>query len=336
MPGLWDMHAHVSQAEWGVAYLAAGVTTVRDCGGEFEVLTALRDAATATKSLSPRMLLAGYVEGKNPYFDWDWEATTPAEVPAAVKHYHDAGFQQIKIRDFVSLDVLKALATEAHRLGMTVTGHVPVGISTIRAVDAGEDQISHARFAVYPSRTDWYSTSVPPKADFDTPVFKEAITLFEKHGTVFDPTLAYDELPGCSSGEFCEPGIAKAPQELARNFAPQPPDPNSKESRRAFEEEVAVVGILHRAGLRVVAGTDAGVPGHSLHRELELYVKAGLTPMEALQSATIVPAKVMNLDKQVGTIQAGKRADMILLDANPLEKISNIRSIRTVITNGRK
>jgi len=335
MSGLWDMHAHITHGWWGPAYLASGVTTVRECGGDFEVLTAFRDAARSDQSLSPQMLLAGYVEGDNPYIVWDWEATSPEQVPAAVKHYHDAGFQQIKIRDFVSLDVLKALAMQAHRLGMTVTGHVPVGVSTVQAVEAGEDQISHARFAVYPSRTDWYATSVPPKADFGSQTFKDAIKLFQKNETVFDPTLAYDEPPGCSPGEFCEPGIAKAPPELARNFAPQPPDPNAKEWRRAFEEEVAVVGILHRAGLRVVAGTDAGVPGHTLHRELELYVKAGLTPMEAIQSATIVPAKVMNLEKEVGTIEVGKRADMILLDSNPLGDISNIRTVRTVIANGR-
>ena len=335
MPGLWDMHAHISHGWWGPAYLASGVTTVRDCGGDFEVLTAFRDAARSHQSLSPQMLLAGYVEGANPYIDWDWEAVSPAQVSAAVKHYHDAGFQQIKIRDFVSLDVLKALAMEAHGFGMPVIGHVPVGISTVQAVEAGEDQISHARFAVYPWRTDWYLTSPPPKAEFESPKFKEAIKLFQKNDTVFDPTLAFDEPPGCSPGDFCEPGIAKAPSELARNFVPQPPDPNANEWRRAFEEEVAVVGVLHRAGLRVVAGTDAGVPGHTLHRELELYVKAGLTPMEAIQSATIVPAKVMNPDKEVGTIEVGKRADLILLDANPLETISNIRTVRTVIENGR-
>ena len=335
LPGLWDMHAHMSQAEWGPAYLAAGVTTVRDCGGEFKVLTALRDAARSNDGLAPQMLLAGYVEGKNPYYDWDWEAILPDQVPAAVRHYHDAGFQQIKIRDFVSLDVLKALAIEAHRVGMTVTGHVPVGISPVQAVAAGEDQISHARFAVYPLRTDWYADSVPPKADFESPTFKEAIKLYQRNATVFDPTLVHDELPGCSPGEFCEPGIAKAPPELAKTFAPQPPDPDAKEWRRAFEEEISVVGILHRAGLRIVAGSDTGVPGHSLHRELELYVKAGLTPMEALQSATVVPASVMHLDKDVGTIEPGKRADMILLDANPLEDISNIRTVSAVIANGR-
>jgi imidazolonepropionase-like amidohydrolase len=96
------------------------------------------------------------------------------------------------------------------------------------------------------------------------------------------------------------------------------------------------VGVLHRAGVTIVAGTDQlPVPGHSLHRELELYVQAGFTPMEAIQAATIVPARVMKVDSDVGTIEPGKRADLIIVDGNPLENISNIRKVKTVIANGR-
>src|SRR5262249_49597407 len=89
------------------------------------------------------------------------------------------------------------------------------------------------------------------------------------------------------------------------------------------------------AGIPIVTGTDQAVPGHSLHREIELYVKAGFTPMEAIQAATIVPARVMSLDKDSGTVEAGKRADLILGDGNPLESISNIRKRTWVIGGGR-
>jgi imidazolonepropionase-like amidohydrolase len=92
--------------------------------------------------------------------------------------------------------------------------------------------------------------------------------------------------------------------------------------------------VLHRAGVPIVAGTDQAVPGHSLHREIELYVQAGFTPMEAIQSATIVPARAMGVDKEVGTIEAGKRADVVILGANPLESIRNIRTVEFVVTNG--
>ena len=98
-------------------------------------------------------------------------------------------------------------------------------------------------------------------------------------------------------------------------------------ARRVFENEVAMVGALHKAGVRVIAGTDQAIPGHSLHRELELCVRAGFSPLEAIQAATTVPAQVMGLEREVGTIEVNKRADLILPDANPLVDIHNIRSV---------
>jgi len=104
--------------------------------------------------------------------------------------------------------------------------------------------------------------------------------------------------------------------------------------RKAFAKEVAIVGALHKAGIPIVAGTDQTVPGYSLYREMELYVEAGFTPMEAIQAATIVPARVMKLDSELGSIEPGKRADLILVDGNPLENIHNIRNVKTVIAGG--
>ena len=98
--------------------------------------------------------------------------------------------------------------------------------------------------------------------------------------------------------------------------------------------QLALIGALHRAGVRIVAGTDQMVPGYSLYREIELYVEAGFTPMEALQAATIVPARAMKVDSDSGSIEVGKRADLDILDANPLENIHNIRSVRSVVANG--
>jgi imidazolonepropionase-like amidohydrolase len=103
---------------------------------------------------------------------------------------------------------------------------------------------------------------------------------------------------------------------------------------KAFEADLRIVGALHRAGIPVVAGTDQTIPGYSLHREIELYVQAGFTPMEAIQAATIVPARVMGLDREVGTVEPGKRADVIVLSANPLDDIRNTRKVEYVITNG--
>ena len=99
-------------------------------------------------------------------------------------------------------------------------------------------------------------------------------------------------------------------------------------------KELSILGILHRAGITIVAGTDQSVPGHSVYREIELYVQAGFSPLEALQAATIVPARVMGMEKDLGTIEVGKRADLIIVNGNPLEDIHNIRNVEFVITNG--
>src|SRR5256885_9378314 len=125
LPGLWDMHSHFYQVEFGPTYLAAGITTARDVGNDIEFAITLRDAAKQKRGLGPRMLLAGYIDGKNEDHSFDVQVDTPEEARAAVQRYKNAGYEQIKIRDNVKLATLKVIATEAHRLGMTVTGHVP-------------------------------------------------------------------------------------------------------------------------------------------------------------------------------------------------------------------
>ncbi|HVG21265.1 MAG TPA: amidohydrolase family protein [Blastocatellia bacterium] len=341
LPGLWDMHAHLFQIEFGPAYLAAGVTTVRDVGNEFEYATRFRDAFNRGRGLGPRMLLAGYINGKNSEHAFDVQVDTPDEARAAVRHYKRAGFEMIKIRDDVKPDSLRAIADEAHRLGMTLTGHVPKNMNAIQAVEAGMDQISHLNFLQSVFVSDGVKTGGSLTAPFDpeSPEAKRAIEVFKKHGTVIDPTLSTLELqirPTNTPITAFEPGMAKVAPQMAEhlNNIGYPPIA-APQIRRAMAQLTRILGALHRAGIPIVAGTDVTIPGHSLHRELELYVKAGFTPMEAIQSATIVPARVMKLDKEVGTVEAGKRADLIIVDGNPLESISNTRKVKTVVANGR-
>ena len=132
-----------------------------------------------------------------------------------------------------------------------------------------------------------------------------------------------------------EPGVNKIAPELAEQLTDVgPPTERSEAIERVFEKELAIVGALHRAGIPVVAGTDQAVPGYSLHREIELYVQSGFTPMEAIQAATIVPARAMGLEKESGTVEKGKRGDLILINGNPLEDVRNTRNVEFVITNG--
>jgi imidazolonepropionase-like amidohydrolase len=323
MPGLWDMHAHFEQVEWGPIYLAAGITTVRDVGNELEFIAAVRDAVASGKGLGPRMLLAGIIDGPGARGLGVTRAATPDQGRQWVDRYHDGGFDQIKIYSSIAPDVLRAITSEAHTFGMTVTGHVPDSMNALAAMDAGLDQVDHAEYISAAMESD-------PQG---------VLAALKRHRTVVDPTLALYELlarPFTQSIETFEPGIRKVASELATplNGFGSPPEFAGRQRAR-LNSGLAVVGRLHRAGVPIVAGTDQSVPGHSLHRELELYVKAGLSPFDALAAATIVPARVMKKESDSGTIEKGKRGDVILLDGNPLDDIRNTRRIHRVITNGR-
>jgi imidazolonepropionase-like amidohydrolase len=341
VPGLWDMHAHFYQVDFGPAYLAAGITTARDVGNDFEFATALRDAARSGRGLGPGMLLAGYIDGKNPDHSFDIQVETPAEARAAVQHYKEAGFEQIKIRDNVKLDTLKVITAEAHRLGMTVTGHVPKGMDALQAVEAGMDQINHINFVapVFESKGQKPNDESSSSLNLESPEARHALQVFKDKGTVIDPTLATMELvirPKNVAIKTFEPGMERVAPELVEQLEKKGTPPEAAAQVREYTRlMLAIVGALHRAGIPIVAGTDVSVPGHSLHRELELYVQAGFTPLEAIQAASLVPARAMKLENEVGTIEAGKRADVLIVEANPLDNISNIRKLKFVIAQGR-
>jgi imidazolonepropionase-like amidohydrolase len=345
LPGLWDMHAHFEQVEWGPIYLAAGVTTVRDCGNEFEFITSVRDSIAQNRGLGPRLLLAGIVDGTGPLALSVQRVDTPDQARTWVDRYHDAGFQQMKIYSSVKLEEVKAVADEAHRLGMTVTGHVPQGLNAFQTIDAGQDQINHIQYIVdimhapFPkdmSRPDRMKAIAD--LNLDSPEAKKALSFLKDHHTVVDPTMALFELFTATTAKppaSFEPGVEKIAPELAQPITDvEPPSERSEIGDKVFSKEIAVLGALQRAGIPIVAGTDQAVPGYSLHREIELYVQAGFTPMEAIQAATIVPARAMHLEKESGTVEKGKRGDLLLLTADPLADIHNTRSVEYVVTNG--
>lgn len=346
IPGLWDMHAHYEQVEWGPIYLAAGVTTVRDVGNEFDFITAVRDALNGGQALGPRMLLAGIVDGDSPFALGINRVNSPADAATWVERYHDAGFQQIKIYSSVKSDNVKAICENAHKLGMTVTGHIPIGMNAYDGVNDGMDQINHLHF-IYdlllpagnePPKTPQDRWQRLAAADVNSDAGKKAVQFLKDHHTVIDPTLALSEMTLRRSNAVAtqiEPGIAKVAPELREQLVNggMPPE-IAPLAQKAWHKSLELLGALHRAGVTIVAGTDQAVPGYSVYREIELYVQAGFTPMEALQAATIVPARVMKRENDSGTVEVGKRADFDILDANPLEDIHNIRTVRSVITNG--
>ena len=346
VPGLWDMHAHFEQVEWGPIYLAAGATTVRDCGNELEFITAERDAIANGRGLGPRILAAGVVDGSGPYSLGVERVDTPEQARDWVDRYHQAGFQQMKIYSSTKLDQVRAVAEEAHKLGMTVTGHVPIGLTGYDVVAAGQDQINHIDYVLA-----MMQAPLPRDAkrldrmratagiDLNSEMARKAVEFLKAHHTVIDPTLSIFELETASVARpvaSFEPDVEKVAPELAQQFLTVAPAGGDADlAQKIFAKALAAVGALHRAGVTIVAGTDQAVPGHSLHREIEIYVQAGFTPMEAIQAATIVPAQVMGLDQETGTVEVGKRADLVVLDGNPLDDIHNIRLVHCVVANGR-
>jgi imidazolonepropionase-like amidohydrolase len=328
LPGLWEMHTHFSGVEFGPALLAAGITTARDCGGEFDYLVAQRDAAEKG-AVSPRLLLAGLVDAGGLKAFGHITAETPEEGRAVVDRYHAARFEQIKLYTYLHPDVIRAITAEAHRLGMSVTGHVPEVFNAMQGVEAGMDQINHLFYV-----SNMMRTGEGGPVDVNSAQSKKVIAFLKEHGTVVDPTAGWSEMAGHAKDvdvASFEPGILKAPFVLNAKFRAM--NGGGRSNNRS--QNLEVIGALHRAGIPIVAGSDTGLVGYGLLREIELYVQAGMTPLEAIQSATIVSARAMKLDKDSGTIEVGKRADLILVDGNPLENISDIRKVARVVSNGR-
>jgi imidazolonepropionase-like amidohydrolase len=339
LPGLWEMHTHYSGVEFGPALLAAGITTARDCGGEFDYLVAQRDAiekgAKGHSVPSPRLLLAGLVDAGGLKAFGHVTAETPEEGRAVVRRYHDAGFQQIKLYTFLTPEVIKAIAEEAHRLGMTVTGHVPQALNAFQGVEAGMDQINHLNYVSNMMRAPGGGRGA---VDVNSETAQTAIRFFKDHHTVVDPTAGWGEMSSHSKAvdvASFEPGILKSPFVLDAKFRGMGGNTTEAQMRDRTAQSVAVIGALHRAGVIIVPGSDTGLVGYGLHREIELYVQAGMSPLEAIQSATIVSARAMGMDGETGTVEAGKRADLILVDGNPLQDVRDLRKVSRVIVNGR-
>jgi hypothetical protein len=353
MPGLWDMHAHEFPLS---AYLnmAAGVTTVRDLGNSIEELSLLREQIEGGKQIGPRIVRAGFIDGPGP-FEGPIKvlAATPEEARERVDRYHDLGYVQIKIYSSVKPELVPVIATEAHKLGMRVSGHVPSGMIAEQFVRDGADEIQHMNFIFLNFMPDVKETRTPARfiepgrrggdLDLSSSQVNDFVTLLKEHHTVVDPTLAiweatYVDRPGQPGAMFAYM-FSRLPAQSQRNAksgeeALHAPDAaTDKQYRAAFANMLRMLKKLYDNGIQIVAGTDLPY-GFSLHRELELYAQAGIPTPEVLRIATIEAAQVMHMEHDLGSITPGKFADMILVNGNPAANISDIRKIDVVIKNG--
>ena len=344
LPGLWDMHAHLEQVEQGAAYLAAGVTSVRDLGNVLEFVTAVRDTIAAGKGLGPRVLADCLVDGDGHATLGTLRINNLSDIAPMIEKIKLAGCLEVKIYSSIRPELVKPIAAAAHRRGLRVTGHVPEGMNLVQALDAGFDGVNHITYVADVALPRAEREKLSPAAfrrrlaalDLQTPLMQNLFKQLAARHTTFDDTLALYELFWHTPEENLrrEPGLGKLPRELLGLFDGVSPG-DAAEQAAVFNKFLAILGELHRHGVPVVAGTDISVPGHSLHRELELYVEAGFTPMQAIQAATVVPARAMGLQKELGTIASGRRADLLVVAGDPLKDIHNIRKVTRVVARGR-
>ena len=272
----------------------------------------------------PNLFFAGLVDGPGSQGFGEFSAATPDEGRAVVQALSPDG-----VRDDQDLSRPRARRDrgdlhEAHKKGMTCTGHVPTSMDLHSAIDSGMDQLAH----------------FPVRGDLTTEEGKQQIAHFLAKKTVFDPTASWGEIGGKSARSRWRTSSrcsSTFPRQCFRTASHRSANHRRipRLRTRVSRGQLANIKAAHDAGVPIITGTDEGIPAYSVYREMELYVKAGFTPMDALRAATAVAAQAMRVDKDVGTIETGKRADLLVLDANPLENISNVRSVRFVMKGGK-
>jgi hypothetical protein len=351
LPGLWDMHAHLGAAD-GPLDIAAGVTTVRDMANDSDALADLVRRYDGGLAVGPRVLRTGVVEGRgDKSLASEFYADTEEEGRAALDFYAAHGYVQFKFYNSVKPELVPVLAKAAHEKGLRVSGHVPYGMLAEDAVRAGYDEIQHINQVMLElfadrttdTRTLMRFTLVGDKAaslDLESKPVKEYLALLREHQTVIDPTMvAFEQLYLARPGET-DPTIRavadRLPPLVARAFLTGGLEAGGdKDSlyRASWQKVLAFLAELHGAGLRIVPGTD-GVPGFWLHRELEIYSEAGIPNAEVLYLATLGAARVMKRDVESGSIAVGKDADLVLVDGDPIARMSDVRKVVTVIKAG--
>ena len=311
------------------------------------------DETAAGRLLGPHIVPAGFLEGDSPFAArGGFVIKNLQEAKDAVDWYAEHGYPQLKIYNSFPKEILRETVAYAHSRGMRVSGHVPAFLRAQEVVEQGFDEIQHINqvmlnFFVTPTtdtRTLERFYLVAEKTaglNFDSRPVQDFIALLQKQPTVIDTTLG--------TFDFLRQRDGDVPQVLAAVFEHLPIDvqrgrrvgqmkiPDAATAARyekSYAKMIEFVGRLYRAGIPLVAGTDE-MAGFVLQRELELYVQAGLTPSQALQVATWNAAKYSRTLSDRGTIEPGKRADLVLIDGDPTQNIADIRRVALVITQGK-
>jgi len=352
VPGLVEMHGHMGQ-DAALKNIAAGVTLIRDMGNDNAVLSELITKIEAGTLAGPRVVRLGFIEGKSPFNSNNGIlVSSEEEAVAAVDWYADQGtYPQIKIYNSITPAWVPAMVERAKERGLRVSGHIPAFTNANAMIEAGYDEITHINqlmlgWVLGPeedTRTLLRLTALQrlPRVDLDGEAVNKTLDLMVANGVAIDPTVAIHENLLLSRNGELQAGMAdyvdNMPVAVQREAKAAWSAINSPEEdaayRGAFDQIVGTVKRMKERGVFIVMGTDLG-GALTLHRELELYQKAGFTAPEILARATFEAADYMGLGAELGSIEPGKKADFFLVPGNPVEDLKAIKTIRLVSKGG--
>jgi imidazolonepropionase-like amidohydrolase len=353
IPGLWDMHTHLAYLGdvTATTLVAHGVTSVRDMGGALETIDWLRARIEAGALTGPRIVRAGpLVDGAKPGAPDRLVIDRAADGTRAAAFLAARGVDFIKVHNGAPAPAYFALLAEARRRGIAVAGHIPLEVDPVAAVEAGHASVEHAVSlfeGAFRRRVADGLSQDEALAEFGDAGFEALAKTMAARGTWFTPTLVtywyrsrQHEIRAAASADPRERYVTASMRQYWDGFAPPPDTPETRRTlARGYDRLVAIAGVLHRHGVRFLTGSDLAAPltypGSSLHEELGWLVKAGLRPMEAIVAATRHGAEAAGRQADLGTIEPGKLADLILLEADPLADIANTRRIESVVIDGR-
>lgn len=350
LPGLWDNHAHYNK-EQGLYHLAGGVTNIKDMANSLD-LPETRKLVDNDELLGPEIsILSGFVDFAGPYAGPTGKIVkTLEEGIAGINWYADHGYDQIKLYSSIPPDWVKPLAAEAHKRGLKVCGHIPSYMTAERAVNDGYDQIIHLNMIMLNFLGDTLDTrsmgrfvKVAQRAkdvDLNSAEVKHFIKLLKDKKIIVDPTAAifenmFTDEPGKLAVSYTSI-VDMFPAEFRRSFyygGLPAMKGHEAEFKQSYANMIKMLQLLYSNGITFVPGTD-DFPGFTLHRELELYAKAGVPNAEVLRKATLTSAQVAGKDKELGSIEVGKKANLILVDGDPTKNISDIRKVEWSMKNG--
>lgn len=349
LPGMFDMHTHNSKFR-GILYLAGGVTSVRDMANNKQ-LKNLAEQFENNEILGPHIVAyCGIIDGAGPYANQRNVVENLEEGLAEIQDYSDLGYQQIKLYSSIRPEWVQPLTDKAHQLGMRVSGHIPAYMTATQAINQGYNEIQHINMLFLNFLSDTIDTRTPLRftmpaqhgadLDLNSKAYQDFVKLLKDKNILVDPTIAlFENMLLAQTGELSPTYQAVAnrfPIVDQRSFytGGLPKEGEKAERYKAsFDKMLAVVNDLFQKGVPIVPGTD-GLPGFLYHRELELYVKAGIPAGEVLKMATIKSAEITGVAQSVGSIEVGKQADLILIDGNPLKQFSDIRKVEWTMKGG--